>query len=121
MALSLIVSALAASAVLAGTATVPSTALENRSCAFPQAPAAVTYAAEPDWPLEHDVTSGTTSVKVDLTAGGTILGASVVRSSGNVWLDSAALRATRLSSFRPEIRNCSPVAGSYIYVVQFVK
>lgn len=99
----------------------PSTAALT-SCAARYADASVIDAAPPDVPplVREMYPSGTTYVKVDLGAGGAILGTSVYQSSGHRTLDLQALSAARWSTFRPEIRDCSAVGGSYLYAVEFV-
>lgn len=62
---------------------------------------------------------GEAHVRVDLSNAGTVRGASLDRSSGNRWLDGAALAAVRTTRFAPEIANCLPVAGSYGLSVRF--
>jgi protein TonB len=62
---------------------------------------------------------GTVQVKVALDTGGAVIGASVYRSSGSSLLDSAAIRAAKESTYRPEIRNCEPVPGEYLFTATF--
>lgn len=63
--------------------------------------------------------SGTTEVQIDLTSAGNLANAALRASSGNEWLDLAALRSAHLTHFSAEMRNCERVAGSYLYVVEF--
>ena len=63
--------------------------------------------------------TGTAFVQVDLDETGTILDATIAKSSGEYLLDQAALQAARASTFQPELRNCKPVPGAYLYVVDF--
>lgn len=63
--------------------------------------------------------TGTAMVKVDLTATGDLANVSIEKSSGNPFLDDAALRAVRASRFAPEIDDCTNVAGSYLVEVDF--
>jgi TonB family protein len=63
--------------------------------------------------------TGTTAVRVTLDRRGTLTGASVLSSSGNPWLDRAALSAARLSRFAPEVRDCERVGGEYAFLVDF--
>jgi TonB family protein len=93
------------------------------SCATPDAPAATTYAALAEMPaiaVQYQMT-GTTLVKVDLEPNGSIRDASVAKSSGAPFLDTAAVAAAKASSFSPEIHDCTPVAGSYIFQVDFTQ
>lgn len=68
---------------------------------------------------DHDEFPTTTDVRVDLDATGAIIGTAVMRSSGDTLLDHAAIKAARASSFQPEVRDCTPVGGSYLFVVNF--
>jgi TonB family protein len=109
---------------LAGSPDQPQLGMTDNSisCAVPDVPATVSYAAIPEAPfvaqLQHAV--GTTSVQIDIDATGAILETSVLQSSGDTLLDRAALSATNLSHFRPEIKDCAPVGGSYLYQVEFL-
>ena len=92
-------------------------------CANPQSDAGIRTAFTPEIPeiARQQGAAGTVYVKIDLTADGTLSSASIIRSSGNQALDQAALRATRESSFAPAVQSCSPVGGSYVYVVDFTQ
>jgi protein TonB len=63
--------------------------------------------------------SGTTLVKVDLDAAGAVTGVSIYRSSGSSVLDAAAEAAARQTNYKPELRDCEPVAGAYIFAANF--
>lgn len=63
--------------------------------------------------------AGVTAVRVTIDRGGALTGASVLSSSGNPWLDRAALSTARLSRFTPELRNCERVGGEYAFLVDF--
>ena len=63
--------------------------------------------------------AGETRVRVDLSERGTLRSAAVDRSSGNPWLDKAAVAAARSLRYSPEIASCEAVAGSYALTVQF--
>jgi TonB family protein len=58
-------------------------------------------------------------VKVDLDATGSVTGVSVYQSSGSSLLDGAALGAARQTNYRPQLQDCEPVAGSYIFSANF--
>ncbi len=62
---------------------------------------------------------GETRLRVDLSERGTLRAASVDRSSGNPWLDKAAVAAARSLGYWPEVTHCEAVAGSYALIVQF--
>jgi TonB family protein len=87
------------------------------------APASITDAQPADVPTiaaEQNVT-GITSVRIALDASGRLTATSVLESSGNRWLDLAALQAARSSSYRAESRDCTRVSGTYALVVDFTK
>jgi TonB family protein len=87
------------------------------------APAAIADAAPADLPAiaagQH--VTGITGVLIVLDARGRLTGQSVLASSGNRYLDRAALAAARLSRFRAEVRDCAPVGGTYAFVVDFTE
>jgi TonB family protein len=63
--------------------------------------------------------SGTSQVKIDLTSDGKLAAAQLFESSGNRWLDQAALRSAKMTRYTSETVSCEHVAGSYLYEVQF--
>jgi TonB family protein len=86
-------------------------------------PASISNAALADLPAiaaEQNIT-GTTAVRIDLDAAGRLTKSSVLASSGNRWIDQAALRAARFSRYSAEVRDCAPVGGAYAYIVDFTK
>lgn len=62
---------------------------------------------------------GTSAVKIDLAANGDLRSASLFESSGNRWLDNAALRSARMTRYSSESIDCRHVAGSYLLNVEF--
>lgn len=111
----------------AGAATVRLVPLAHSSAATSincaAAPAAISYAALADLPeiaAGQNVT-GITSVRIALNASGALTETAVLESSGNRWIDQAALRAARLSRYSAESRDCTHVAGKYAFVVDFTK
>ena len=97
------------------------TAIPQPSCSAPdlQARAAETAALETPAEARAQGATGTVEVEVSLAADGTVTGTRIYRSSGWAALDQAGLRAARESTYRPEERNCRPVAGSYLFTAQF--
>ncbi len=91
------------------------------ACAKPHVDAVATNKVEPDYPemARQQGAVGTTEVRVTLSATGAVTSATVHKSSGNVQLDAAAVRAARASSYKPEIDNCDPVGGDYLFVATF--
>lgn len=63
--------------------------------------------------------TGTSTVEVQLSSTGALLSNSLYASSGNRWMDEAALRSARMSRFTPEVRNCERVGDTYLYAVEF--
>ena len=90
-------------------------------CEARSAPASATYTAAAELPPMAKTLSlsGQTLVQVNLDPNGAIIDTLVAKTSGVPLLDRAALAAAQASSFQPEIRDCSPVAGSYLFVVDF--
>ncbi|MGP6191416.1 MAG: energy transducer TonB [Vulcanimicrobiaceae bacterium] len=91
------------------------------ACANPHVDATVTRPVEPDYPdiARQQGATGTVQVKVTLTASGSVAGASVYKSSGNVALDGAAVKAAQESSYAAEVDECQPTAGSYLFRADF--
>jgi TonB family protein len=93
----------------------------SASCAVANAAATTRYAAQAETPatalLMH--LTGTATVQVDIGRNGEVLNASIARTSGNGLLDRAALSAVRESSFTPAVRDCSPIASTSGFVVDF--
>ena len=89
-------------------------------CATPSS-AATVAAAPVDYPAiaaaQH--VSGIAQVRIAIDPRGALTATSLMTSSGNRWLDRAALRAARLSRYSAEVRNCAPVGGEYAFVVEF--
>ncbi len=63
--------------------------------------------------------TGTSLVRVDLNESGRVQNVYVTKSSGNRYLDKAALKAVNDGAFTPEIQDCRTVAGSYALEVTF--
>jgi TonB family protein len=87
------------------------------------APASITFAAPADVPAiaagQH--ATGIATVRVELDGRGGLSTASVLESSGNRWLDRAALGSARSSRYAPEVRGCEHVGGAYAFVVDFTQ
>ena len=86
-------------------------------------PASISNAAPAELPTiaaEQNVT-GITAVRIDIDAAGRLRTSSLLASSGNRWIDQAALRAARTSRYSAETRDCAPVGGAYAFVVDFTQ
>jgi hypothetical protein len=63
--------------------------------------------------------SGVAQVKIDLTSAGYLAAEQLFATSGNRWLDRAALLSAKMTHYTAESVNCQHVAGSYLYEVEF--
>lgn len=64
--------------------------------------------------------SGTTRVRVDVSAAGAATGETIAQSGGDPALDSIALAMAKAAAYTPATQACKPVAGTYTYAVRFV-
>ncbi len=109
-------------AIVLVTPTDHATSAVTTSCRQPDAPAAIDAAFFQVPEIARGThTSGESLVRIDLDAGGRLRGASMHHSSGNRWLDLAAMESARLSSYRPEVQNCVHVGGSYLIAVDITE
>ena len=77
-------------------------------------------AQPPDYPSEgRTVARATVLVKVSLDPIGRVMALSVYQSSGNEYLDRAALAAARNSVYLPDVRAGFPKASTYLFRSQF--
>ena len=91
------------------------------ACASPNMPAQVAgdaFFQMPTIAAEQGV-AGSATVKIALNANGSLLSHEIFASSGNAWLDRAALQSARMTRFSAETRDCERVGGTYLYAVQF--
>jgi TonB family protein len=91
------------------------------ACAEPNLDARTVRKVSPDYPEAAQAIGavGTVEIKVSLSATGAVEDASVYHTSGFKVLDAAGLLAAKQSTYTPEIKDCQPVAGSYIFVAEF--
>jgi TonB family protein len=92
-------------------------------CAVPNASASIAgtpYFSMPQIAKMQRVT-GQSIVRVDLDASGRTQSQRLQGSSGNRWLDNAAMATVRLSRYSPEVRDCTAVSGSYLIAVAFTE
>jgi TonB family protein len=91
------------------------------ACAASPLPAHTLVVAGPD--IEPDEVSqdprSHADIQVDLSETGAVIDASVYVSTGNPRLDEAARLAALHTTYAPEIRDCKPQAGSYLFRVDF--
>ena len=106
--------------------TVPNTEVSNPtqtpSCPDPNRDAVASNVVSPEYP---DSVGGTglgkvaVLVAVTIDASGSVSDARISQSSGNGLVDQAALRAARDSSYKPQLVNCVPSPGTYIFRAEF--
>ena len=92
-------------------------------CAGSEASARITDIHQPEYPaiaLGMGV-EGNALVVFTMNQDGTIADASVADTSGNQWLDRAAVDAVRKSRFAPAVHNCSKIGGVYGVEVLFAR
>jgi protein TonB len=92
------------------------------ACANPNVEATVTNPVQPDYPESaKDLGLGAVTVEVEVTVGpsGNLIGVKVYKSSSNMAIDQAALRAARESSYSPKLVDCSPTTGDYLFRADF--
>jgi len=91
------------------------------ACSAPNVEARATSVVEPDAPSDDEAQGAGTEAKirVDLSETGAVLAATVIGSTGNGRLDAAARMAALHSTYTPEIVDCKPRPGSYLFRVDF--
>ena len=92
------------------------------ACANPNQDATVTTAMQPEYPQSaQDQGLGPVTVLVQVTVGpsGNLVDAKVYKSSNNMAVDNAAIRAARQSQYAPKLINCAPTTGDYIFRADF--
>ena len=98
------------------------TGIDTKStCAAPHTNAAVLGTPWDETPsiVQEMGLSGASIVQIDLQPTGSLAHVALAHSSGNRWMDDAALRTARQTRYAPETQNCSAVAGSYLLEVEF--
>jgi TonB family protein len=102
-------------------ASAQTTLPNNNDCPIRNAPARPITFHPTELPLAPTLngypTNGTAIVRIEITENGTPRNATIERSSGSYLLDQAAMKTVLNQEFAPEIRDCTPVAGSYLYEV----
>jgi TonB family protein len=115
--------AAAATPVQAAPAAPPATpaATKPPACANPNVEATTTNAVAPDTPpiAQQQGITGVVNVVIQLDVNSKIVGTPTVQSSPSQLLNEAAIKAAEESTFRTEIKNCQPIAATYIFAVEF--
>jgi TonB family protein len=91
------------------------------TCTAPHTSAAVLGTPWDETPtiVQGQGLSGASVVQIDLQPSGSLAHVALAHSSGNRWMDDAAIRTARQTRYTPETQNCSAVAGSYLLEVDF--
>lgn len=89
------------------------------ACSQPNVQAKAVNPITPPVPDDAAGQTGTAQVQVTLSASGSVEAASIYRSTGSLILDRAAVKAARTSEYTPELRDCVPVRGIYLFTVDF--
>jgi TonB family protein len=91
------------------------------SCTQPHADPQPKNLVQPDYPeiAREQGASGTAEVKLTLDATGAVLTASIAQGTGSKVLDDSAIAAAKSSTFTPEIDNCQPTGGTYLFRADF--
>ena len=94
---------------------------QTQVCAAPFIEAAPTRLAPPVLPsiAREQRASGAAVIEIRLSPSGAVVGRTVATSSGNRWLDRAALESADGSRFSPEFQDCKAVGGTYLLRVEF--
>jgi TonB family protein len=90
-------------------------------CAVPYKDATVVHQVTPGWPEFARRVPGTrqVAIAVEIAPNGKVRSLRVLQSSGDVALDTAAMRAAQQSTYAPKIVDCKPRAGTFIFRVTF--
>jgi protein TonB len=102
-----------------GSAQPDPTETPRPACSQPDVEAKAVDTVNAEMPEGAAGATGTAQVLVRLRSSGAVDGVSIYRSTGNAFLDRAALVAARQSTYAPEIRACEAVGGSYLFTVDF--
>lgn len=97
-------------------------ATPNPYCPHPNVRATAINLVQPDYPESaRQLGMRAVTVEVEVTVGpsGNLLDANVSKSSKNMAIDQAALRAARQSSYSPKLVNCAPATGHYLFRARF--
>lgn len=91
-----------------------------QTCPQRNKPAGVLEVPKIDFPaIKHSPSHGTVVIRVDLSPQGEMIGHKFMETTGNPNLDMEALTVAHRVKYSPEIINCKPVGGSYLFVVDF--
>jgi TonB family protein len=104
-------------ALVCGLFAVP---LAARACPEPNREAGVTVAHQPDYPRSaKGLAYVAVQIEVTIDPSGNLVAAHVYKSSGNLAIDDAALKAASLSKYSPKLVNCQGTTGYYLFRADF--
>ena len=92
-------------------------------CKTSEEVARMTLVVQPEYPeiaLGQGI-EGSTLVVFAMSNKGTVSNATIADTSGDIWLDFAALDAVERSHYAPAVHNCAKIAGLYGIEVVFAK
>lgn len=89
------------------------------ACSNPYVQAHVIDPISPDVPEDAAGIAATAQVQVTLDDRGRVTDAHIYASSGTMSLDRAAVLAARRSTYAPQVVDCQPTGGSYLFKVDF--
>jgi TonB family protein len=95
--------------------------IPSGSCTVPDSEARIDHLAAPLYTeaMKQRHKAGTVDVDVELLPNGAIAKAVVVKSSGDDLLDAATYQAAITTTYIPEVRGCTYLAGSYIFRARY--
>lgn len=109
--------------VLMAAAPTPTLAQANpiaTTCANPNQDAHVVSAVNPELPQSAHLRGSTmVLVEVSIRSNGLLKTSTIYKSSGNVAIDDAALKAARASIYAPKIVQCVPTEADYLFRMDF--
>lgn len=89
------------------------------ACSNPYVQAHVIDPISPDVPEDAAGIAATAQVQVTLDDRGQVTDAHIYTSTGTMSLDRAAVLAARRSTYAPQVVDCQPAGGSYLFKVDF--
>ena len=99
----------------------PSPVASAAACDVPNARPRVLQLVKPTYTryMEENHKAGVVDVLVYIDDHGIVVKAEIYHSAGDVYLDGATYDAAVATKYAPEIKNCVPVAGKYIYRTRY--
>jgi TonB family protein len=95
--------------------------VSSSSCTVPDSEARIDHLSAPIYTeaMKDRHKAGIVDVDVQLLPNGSIAKAVVVKSSGDELLDAATYQAAISTTYIPEVRGCTYLAGSYIFRARY--